>query len=162
LINLSFLKSTSSSNNLVEYINNISTSLSELYSSYNNNVIGDLTGITNTSAGFNIRKLIVNRNKIYLKSATFKLDQLKDFSSNLNVIGPDNKVTIVTLLVKIGKLYDNLLVNKTLIEVLGNFIPNNNNINTVSNLPEFISVSQSLNYIHSSLNKQGVFNKLPL
>ena len=80
---------------------------------------------------------------------------------SFNVTGPDNKVTIVNLLTKIGKLYDILPNNKTLVDIIGNFIPNINNINTISNNSEFISISQSLNYIHQVLNIEGIF-KLPI
>ena len=157
---LTFIKNSSTYTSLLHYIQSIDTSASTDNTNYRNNVIGNLTNVTSLDIGYTLSHLIGNPSLTYLSSGSLNSNQIINFASSFSTVGPDNKVTIINLLTKIGKLYDNLLDTKTLVDVIGDF-KNQSNINSVLNRSEYVSMSQSLNYIHNNLDKTGILNALP-
>ena len=157
---LTFIKNSSTYSSLIDYIQSIDNNLSSDNTNYRNNVIGNLTNVTNLDIGYTLAHLIGDPSLTYLSSGSLNNNQILDFASSFGVTGPNNKVTIINLLVKIGKIYDILSDSQTLTNVIGDF-KNQSNINSVLNRSEYISISQSLNYIHKTLNNIGVINTLP-
>lgn len=156
---LTFIKNSGTYTSLLNYIQSIETNSSSNNTNYKNNVIGNLTNINNLDIGYTLSNLIGNPSLTYLSSGSLKSNQIINFASSFNTVGPDNKITIINLLTKIGKLYDNLLDTNTLVDVIGDF-KNKNNINSVINRTEYVSISQSLKFAHETMNIYGTFNKL--
>jgi hypothetical protein len=156
---LTFIKNSGTHTSLLNYIHSIETNASDYNTNYKNNVIGNLININDLDIGYTLSDLIGNPSLTYLSSGSLNSDKIINFASSFNTVGPDNKITIINLLTKIGKLYDNLLDTNTLVDVIGDF-KNNSNINSVLNRTEYVSISQSLKFVHETIDIHGTFNKL--
>lgn len=152
---LTFIRDSDVYISLIDYIQSVSNSVDTESSDYRINVLGDLTNISDISIEYTLASFLGNPNFTYQTNNYLNGSQVIDFANN-------NKYTISNMLVKIGKLYDNIQDTSTVVDILGDFKSSYNsdiNINSVTNYTKkFISISQTLKDFYEYHNKIGVIN----
>ena len=161
---LTFIKNNSNYSSLIDYIQQIDNNFTSDLLNYKQDIIGDISNINNISIGYTLSDLIGNPNKAnYVSTGALSEHQIIDFNTDTFYANGDlsnnidNKLTISNMLIKIGKIFNNLKNDSTFADILGDF-NDPNNVNSALNRNEFVTISQSLSFLHYAVDQLGVIH----
>lgn len=120
--------------NLIDYIDTKLNIINNDVSTVNTD-IGNLD--TYNDMGINLIDVIGNPSTSYLTTGSLNISQIIDFSHKSTT--PDNEATVLSILVKYGKVYDVIPANKTFVDILGDFKDTKS---------EFINIRKSIDELY--------------